>query len=177
MSVNDEADYPWLAAEKRFIGEAVRAGKSVLGVCLGAQFIASAMGAPVYPNHTREIGWFPIEAVPHSEPGAFPFPAASIAFHWHGETFDLPPGAIHLARSAACENQAFQLGPCVIGLQFHLETTPASARTIVEHCRAELELPGAVQTETEILSAPPERYHAVNRLMGDILALLCAAQS
>ena len=176
MSVNDEVEFPWLVQEKRFIRAAIQSGKSVLGVCLGAQLIASAMGARVYRNHTREVGWLPVQAVPHFEPGTFHFPLSTTAFHWHGETFDLPLGAVHLARSAACENQAFQLGPCVIGLQFHLETTPESARTIIGHCRAELQLTGAVQTEAEILAAAPETYQAANALLGDILSALRAAQ-
>ena len=79
-------------------------------------------------------------------------------FHWHGETFDLPSGATRLAKSDGCENQAFQIGKSVIGLQFHLETTPEAAREIVSHCRDELVPSKYIQTEEEILSAKPERY-------------------
>jgi hypothetical protein len=93
-------------------------------------------------------------------------------FHWHGETFDLPPGAVRLARSEACANQAFQLGERVIGLQFHLETTPASAQAIVSHCRDELVPATWIQSETDILAADAAQFSAINGLMGAILAYL-----
>jgi GMP synthase-like glutamine amidotransferase len=129
MSANDERTLPWLAGEKRFIRQAIDSGKAVVGICLGAQLIASALGARVYPGKEKEVGWFPVSAVPAGDARArFAFPAEALVFHWHGETFDLPAGAIHLARSLACENQAFQIGDRVVGLQFHLETTPDSAR-------------------------------------------------
>ncbi|MSR21985.1 MAG: amidotransferase [Gemmatimonadetes bacterium] len=187
MSVNDEETLPWLVEEKRFIRDCMEAGTPVLGVCLGAQLIASAMGAPVYPNSEREIGWFPIRA---SEPRAserraperpaseragdshFRFPSSVEVFHWHGETFDLPPGAVHLARSVGCENQAFQLGGSVIGLQFHLETTAATAWELVSHSRDELSPSRFVQSEGEILAASPDRYETINALMGDVLTFL-----
>lgn len=172
MSVNDEAAWPWLVREKAFVREAIAAGKPVLGICLGAQMIASALGAKVYPNSEKEIGWFPIEAVPGEVADLFHFPSQAAVFHWHGETFDLPEGAVRLARSTGCENQAFQLGPRAIGLQFHLETTPQSAREIVSHCRAELVPARYVQPEAEILAAGPERYHAINELMSEVLAFL-----
>jgi GMP synthase-like glutamine amidotransferase len=175
MSANDEALHPWLAAEKEFIRRFLAAGKPALGICLGAQLFANALGERVYPNPQKEIGWFPVEGLPPSDPSrdlsAFRFPAAFDAFHWHGETFDLPPGAIHLARSRACENQAFQIGRA-IGLQFHLETTPESARALIRHARAEL-VPGPfVQTEAELLAEPPARYEALHRLLDDLLAHL-----
>lgn len=177
MSVNDEDRFPWLASEKQFIREVVAAGTPVLGICLGAQLIASAMGAQIYRNPLKEIGWFPIQSVPADDPSVFAFPPSATVFHWHGETFDLPPGAIRLAGSDGCENQAFQLGRSVIGLQFHLETTPESARAIITHCRGEL-LPGPyVQTEAQILSAEPERYTTIHRLMGDVLDFICRNQS
>jgi len=173
MSVNDEDRFPWLIDEKRFIRSAIDAGKAILGVCLGAQLIASAMGARVYRNRVKEIGWFPVQGVSPSDRPIFPFPSTMEVFHWHGETFDLPPGAVRLAKSAVCENQAFQLGRTVIGLQFHLETTLESAQEIVTHCRAELSPSQYVQSEKDILAAPPEKYRAVNRLLARMLSFLC----
>jgi hypothetical protein len=98
-------------------------------------------------------------------------------FHWHGETFDLPTGAIRLARSEGCENQAFQLGRSVMGLQFHLETIPGAAREIISHCRDELIPAKFVQTEKEILSAKPETYKSINGLMDNVLAYLLRGDS
>jgi GMP synthase-like glutamine amidotransferase len=172
MSVNDEGTLAWLALEKRFIRQTIESGKAVLGVCLGAQLIASAMGARVYANREKEIGWLPVTAVPSTDKGAFRFPPSLEVFHWHGETFDLPEDAVRLARSEGCENQAFQLGKSVIGLQFHLETTPDSARQIVTHCRAELVRSQYVQSEERILRAVHEQYRVINSLMAEVLSFL-----
>jgi GMP synthase-like glutamine amidotransferase len=172
MSVNDEDDYPWLVEEKQYIQKAIQSGKSVLGICLGAQLIASAMGVEVYKNDFKEIGWFPIRGIPSAESDLFVFPSSVEVFHWHGETFDLPTGATLIARSEGCKNQAFQLGRSVIGLQFHLETTPESAKEIVANCRHELIPSKYVQTEAVISSAREEQYQAINRLMADVLAYL-----
>jgi GMP synthase-like glutamine amidotransferase len=171
MSVNDEATLPWLVAEKAFLHQAMAAGVPVLGVCLGAQLIASAQGAAVDPAPQREIGWFEIEGLP-APAGGFAFPPRLEVFHWHGETFALPTGAVRLARSAACENQAFQLGARVIGLQFHLEITPAAAAAMVSHCRAELTPGPFVQTEPALLAAPADLYESSNRLMEQVLTYL-----
>ncbi|TAL74446.1 MAG: type 1 glutamine amidotransferase [Rhodanobacter sp.] len=171
MGVNDEAELPWLAAEKRFIGAAVRAGTPVLGVCLGAQLIASALGARVYRGTHQEIGWFPVTACAHAG-DTFAFPPTLDAFHWHGDTFELPSGAIQLARSAACAQQALQFGARCIGLQCHLETTPANAQTMVEHCRHELVPAPYVQDAATILAAPPARYAALTAQMTRVLDYL-----
>jgi len=172
MSVNDEGSFPWLSLEKQFVREMIDSGKPVLGICLGAQLIANAMGAQVTANPEKEIGWFPIRAVSPVDDDAFRFPPSETVFHWHGETFDLPAGAIRLARSDGCVNQAFQLGKRVIGLQFHLETTPILARELVFHCHEEIVPSRYVQTAEEILSAGPNRYQSVNNLMSGILSYL-----
>lgn len=171
MSVNDEAKFPWLVREKQFIRSAIEQGVPVLGICLGAQLIASALGARVYQGAHREIGWFEIDAV-ETAGEVFQFPKRVPVFHWHGETFDLPVGAIRLARSGACENQAFQFGRHVIGLQCHLETTPESAAAIVTHCRHELVEDKFVQSEAAISSAPISNYERINVLMAEILTYL-----
>jgi GMP synthase-like glutamine amidotransferase len=128
MSVNDEAAWPWLVAEKEFIRRFVAAGKPLLGICLGAQLLAG-VGRPrgALREKNRLV---PIARAPHSNAAAFRFPATAAAFHWHGETFALPSGAVHLARSRACENQAFQIGRA-IGLQFtskHARHRPRARR-------------------------------------------------
>jgi GMP synthase-like glutamine amidotransferase len=124
MSVND--DLPYIRKELRLIEEAVAQGKPVLGVCLGSQLIAKALGARVYKNAVKEIGWYPVrftEAAGDDRLFAG-LNGPELVFHWHGETFDLPPAAALLASSEACRHQAFRVGANVYGLQFHLEVTP-----------------------------------------------------
>jgi GMP synthase-like glutamine amidotransferase len=171
MSVNDEAQFPWLVAEKGFIARAIAHGVAVLGICLGAQLIASAHGAPVFRNAHKEIGWFDIVAdeVPG---GTFSFPARATVLHWHGETFDLPPGAHRLASSTACANQAFQLGERAIGLQFHLEMTPESLQALVSKCRDELRPAPFIQDEATILGTGAGHFPATQALMGEVLDYL-----
>lgn len=172
MSVNDEIQLPWLRDEKRFVAEAVASNKAVIGICLGAQLIASALGARVYPSPEKEIGWFPVFAEP-VVPETFAFPASTEVFHWHGETFDLPPHAVLLATSAACRNQAFQIGARAMGLQFHLETTPKSADAIVSNCADEL-VPHRryIQSESALRAVPAGHYARINTLMTNILDYL-----
>jgi len=167
MSVNDEAEYPWLVAEKTLIAEAIASGRAVIGVCLGAQLIAGALGCRVYQNVEREIGWFPIESTPEGRTSGLNIDGT--VFHWHGETFELPAGATLLASSAGCVNQAFSIGPRVLGLQFHLEVSPSDVRNMVEHGRHELAPSRFVQGEAEILSTPPERFAAANAVLDGLL--------
>jgi GMP synthase-like glutamine amidotransferase len=173
MSVTDEVELPWLVAEKTFIRKAIEAGIAVLGICLGAQLIAASMGARVFPNPHKEIGWLPVQGVSFKDPSHFQFPHHMEVFHWHGETFDLPENAVRLAKSEGCENQAFQLGDSVIGLQFHLETTPSSAQEIVLHCGDECVVDRYVQTKEEILAAGTAAYEKINQEMGRVLSFLC----
>ena len=137
MSVNDEHLHPWLKEEKALVRSAIGSGYAVLGVCLGAQMIAAAMGARVYRGREKEIGWFPVRRVAASGVGAL-FPETFTPLHWHGETFDLPASAVRLAETEAVPNQAFQLGSA-IGLQFHLEATPQSVQQLVDNAGHEIE--------------------------------------
>ncbi|WP_341864733.1 type 1 glutamine amidotransferase [Desulfomicrobium norvegicum] len=166
MSVHDESEFPWLVEEKRFLREAISAGIPILGICLGAQLLASALGAKIYKNSQKEIGWFDITKVPN--PG-FQFPDTIKVFHWHGETFTLPPGAVHLARSAACEQQAFQYGENIIGLQFHLETTQETINSLIKNCNDELISDIYIQPETSIKYEKIENFGKINNLMSLIL--------
>lgn len=170
MSVNDEDRHPWLAAEKRLAAAVAAAGKPVLGICLGAQIIAAAFGARVFANPYREIGWFAVEqtAAAQNHPLGALLPEQFMAFHWHGETFDLPDGAIHLARSMACRHQAFAIGTAAVGLQFHLETTLPSAQALITGCPQDLRPGPYVQGRQEILG-DPRRFAAANALMETVL--------
>jgi GMP synthase-like glutamine amidotransferase len=171
MGVNDAEAFPWLRAEKQFICEAIAHNVAVLGVCLGAQLIAGSLGARIYRLPVKEIGWFPIEAT-SGEPEDFSFPKTCTVFHWHGEAFDLPQGAVRLAKSTVCENQAFQLKKNVIGLQFHLETTPQSAAAMIENCAEEL-VPGPyIQTAEQLTATPKDAYGEINKLMDQVLSYI-----
>ncbi len=153
MNIYEEDLYPWLAQEKACILEAIRQGRVVLGICLGAQLIADVLGGPVTKNAHREIGWFPVnltEAAAAS-PLFHDLPRQFIAFHWHGDTFAIPPDAQAMAASAACAHQAFTYGDRVVGLQFHLESTPASVQKLIDHCGDELTDGPFIQSPTEML--------------------------
>jgi GMP synthase-like glutamine amidotransferase len=173
MSVNQESDHPWLRAEKRLIVEATERRKVVLGICLGAQLIASALGARVFSNNQKEIGWFPVRRTPGNLSAALGglFTESPEVFHWHGETFDIPHGAVNFLESDACANQAFLLGRRVLGLQFHLEITLAGAVSLIQNSRHEMAPGVTVQTESAILCRS-ERFTAINRLMGSVLKFL-----
>ena len=127
MSVHDEAEHPWLAEEKQWITAAVLAGVPYLGVCLGAQLLATSLGAPVQTGQTPEVGVLPVAATAaaNGDPvlgelgGQFP------ALQWHGDTFGIPAGAVHLARSEAYPHQAFRFGETAYAVQFHIEVTSA----------------------------------------------------
>ena len=132
MSVDDVEDYPFLTSELQLIERVLKEGKPVLGVCLGAQLIAKALGARVYANSKRELGWGPVSLTPEgqADPLFHQAPASFPAFHWHQDTFDLPKGAVHLARTGDCANQAFRYGDRTYAFQFHLEMTPDMIHTV-----------------------------------------------
>jgi GMP synthase-like glutamine amidotransferase len=173
MSIHDEKIYPWLSTEKRFINEAINSGKIVLGICLGAQLIAKVLGAEVYQNKHREIGWFNINRTPEAKKTILStiIPEKFEVFHWHGDTFDIPTGAHILAESKACKNQAFIMDDRIVAFQFHLETTLQSATALIENCRDELDNSQYVQSEKEMLSNI-QGFSNINQVMFSVLEVL-----
>ncbi|MFN8389891.1 MAG: type 1 glutamine amidotransferase [Bdellovibrionota bacterium] len=170
MGVYDEEKFPWLRTEKRYLFDALRMGVKMLGVCLGAQLIADVLDAQVGPNLEREIGWFPIETLSAAADNPFGriLSRAGDVFHWHGDKFSIPHGAVHLARSNACENQAFSLGDQVLALQFHLETTRASVDELVRNCGSEIVNTRYVQPAHQ-LQAEAANFERINKLMAECL--------
>jgi GMP synthase (glutamine-hydrolysing) len=126
MNVDETNRYPFLADEVLWIRQAIEADLPVLAVCLGSQLLAKALGARVYPNRIKEIGWYDVELTDAAKRDQLfaECRATETVFQWHGDTFDLPIGAVKLARSDQCENQVFRYGLAAYGLQFHLEVTP-----------------------------------------------------
>ena len=140
MGVYEEEKYPWMKAEKDFIKAVMEAGKKVLGICLGSQLIAAVCGANVYPNQQKEIGWWPVKTIRNDKATALTasLPDELMTFHWHGDTFDLPAGAVHLFATDICPHQGYLLYNQVAGLQFHPEATPALIEQMVLHGQGEL---------------------------------------
>jgi len=169
MNIYEYSKYPWLTAEKKFIGDAIAGDKIVLGICLGAQLMADVLGGKVSKNKHREIGWHSVRLTPSAKnskifgvlPEEFP------AFHWHGDTFAIPPGAVHTAESVACKNQAFEKGNA-IGLQFHLESSIDSIDHLISNCSDELVGGTYVQSPKELLSHL-DKLAEINGLMETFL--------
>jgi GMP synthase-like glutamine amidotransferase len=171
MNIYQEEEYPWLAAEKKFIKAAVAAGKAIIGICLGAQLIAAVLGGKVTKNPVGEIGWLPVNF--NSQALALPlfagFPAAVRVFQWHNDTFStLGEGCVSLAGSEACGQQAFLYKDRVVGFQFHMEGNEASIRSLLGNCAGELTDGPYIQSAEQILSGlsglPP-----INALMDGFL--------
>ena len=155
MSVNEEDKYPWLNDENNFINKAVSSGKTVIGICLGAQLIAKALGSRVIAGGKKEIGWFPVRFFrEESERSALLnfLPDKAMVFHWHGDTFDIPLGALHIASSEAFPNQAFLINNRVIGLQFHMEMDCKAIELIIKHAGSELIADAFVQEKEYIMN-------------------------
>jgi GMP synthase-like glutamine amidotransferase len=176
MNVYEEGPYPWLVAEKGFIGEIVEAGKPVLGICLGAQLLAAVLGSPVYRNDHCEIGWFDIKRDPGAEHSKLAglLPETAEVFHWHGDTFDIPAGAVSLAHSQGCRHQGFIAAERLVGLQFHLEATRPGAAALIEHCPGDLKLPGPFVQNPQAILADENRFSKANQLLVPLLNHLTA---
>lgn len=171
MSVDQVDLYPFLAVEVELVAEALQRGMPVLGICLGAQLLARALGADVRPHHSKEIGWYQINptAAGADDPVFAGMSDTEHIFQWHGDTFDIPSGAVHLASSPDCENQAFRYGDTAYGFQFHLEVDrPMVERWLtVPHNRQEItDLNGAIDPE-QIRSDTLQHIDKLQRLSDD----------
>jgi len=169
MNIYEDDKYPWLAREKEFIRHAIACDKIVLGICLGAQLMADVLGGVVRRNGYREIGWFPVDLTKEGilSPIFSVLPQRFVALHWHGDTFEIPPGAARMAESRACTNQAFMQGKA-IGLQFHLESSRESIDRMLLNCSDELTEGPYVQGPEE-LSAQAEQFSQIQGLMEQFL--------
>lgn len=170
MNVDEHGKYPWLIEEKTFIKKSIKAGKIVLGVCLGAQLIARALGAKVKKNKYKEIGWHKITLTPTGKKSTLfrGFPSSFTPIHWHDDTFDIPAGAKVLARSKACKNQAFEYKGRVFAVQFHIEYAAKHIRKFYKTEKEPVVLGKFEQRKKQILSKPvlfrQLRYLAIKML-------------
>ncbi len=121
IGVYDHAAYPVVSAERLLLEERLRAGRPTLGICLGAQLMAAALGARVYPGPSKEIGWAAVDLTPDARKHPVAALESVPVLHWHGDTFDLPDGCDRLASTPLCRNQAFSRGKEVLAVQFHPE--------------------------------------------------------
>ncbi len=165
MGIYDHAEFPWLIEEKALIRKAIDANKTVLGICLGAQMMADVLGAKVYPGPCKEIGWFPIK---RRENAPEIVPETLTVFHWHGDTFEIPEGAIPLAVSEPGINQGFVYNGNAVALQFHMETTAESMKALISNCRHELISAPYIQSAEQMV-AGSGHIETVNAAMNLLL--------
>ncbi len=169
MGIDDIQQYPWLREEIDFLQEVLAQKKPILGICLGAQLIAKALGSSVYQGRQKEIGWFPLSIFKNNFPKELQkqIPDEPVVFHWHGDTFDLPGNSKILASSIATPHQAFIYNDNVIALQFHLETTRESVINLLEHAGDEIIKDDYIQTPEQMLET--QQYIEDNRKLLDAI--------
>ena len=167
MSVYEENKYSWLKEEKIFLDKVINAGKKVLGVCLGAQFIADVLGAKVYKGY-KEIGWYDIEKVMDGNI-LRNIPDIFNAFHWHGDTFDIPSGGERLFKSKKTPNQGFLFNNKVMALQFHLEVTVDRVINLIKHSENDLKGEGLIQDKITMERLTEQYQRQANKIMYDLL--------
>jgi len=180
MNVDQQDRFPHLATEIAAIQQALSLDIPILGICLGAQLLAAALGANVRPHSVREIGWYPLHPTGEAGQDALcrHLGEHQHVFQWHAYTFDLPPGAVHLASTPTCPNQAFRYGDRAYGLQFHLEADQHLIQRWlhVPEYRAEAEASGAEHHLDHILrdthSHGPHALGLSERVFGEFIELL-----
>jgi GMP synthase-like glutamine amidotransferase len=167
MNVGEEENFPFLRWEKRIIRAAIDEAVPVLGVCLGAQLIAATLGARVFHGPVKEIGWSSVSITPHGQVDSLLgyLPESATVFQWHGDGFELPDGAIHLASSVNYKNQAFRVGRLIYGLQFHLEVTPSMIERWIDERSKDLALAPYVQADK--ILADTRNYAAALKYYGE----------
>lgn len=167
MNIYEEDLYPWLYREKQVISGAIDHGIPVLGICLGAQLIADCLGSRIYMG-SREIGWYPVMKTAPQDHYGF-LPEIATVFHWHGETFDLPEGAMPLYSSDATPNQAFTWKRKVLALQFHLEMNKNVINGLLSACPDDLSKPGLIMSPEEICKGIETYEYGNYRFLSSLL--------
>jgi len=167
MDIYDDKNYPWLATEREYIKTMMNSDTKVLGICLGSQFIADALGSKVYKGEEKEIGFYNIRKV-ESHPVTNNLPSSFSVFHWHGDTFNTPLGAINLFNSSLTKNQGFIYDDRILAIQFHLEVGHKEIESFVDNGRNELIPSKYVQRESKIMSLN-YNFNKANSYLFDIL--------
>lgn len=175
MSIFDEDRYPWLKEEKKFIISAIEKGKFILGICLGAQLLADALGAKVYKSPYTEIGWHPVSLTEEAKNSRIfsRLPRTFTPFHWHEYSFEIPMGCQRVAQSEGCANQAFECHDRLIGIQFHVR--PPIIKRAIACFREQMKTGKYVQNPEEILNgkANAKKLNAFMSLLMDGIEGIC----
>lgn len=168
MNIYEETVHPWLVTEKAAIRDAIDTGKIVVGICLGGQLIADALGAAVQKGNEAEIGWLPIERSPDC-PQGFALPDALRVYHWHQDSFEIPEGADRIASSAACINQGFLYRGHILALQCHLESTRESMNALIEACGDKIGAGPYVQGIASMQDEPEATFQNMQTVLFQLL--------
>ena len=170
MSVNDEVNFRWLKIEKRWLRRYLSMGKPAIGLCLGGQLIANALGAAVSRSEKQELGWTGVRKVNYVPAECFELPAEFNVMQWHSETFEIPKGAIHLAENDVCRNQMYQIGKNVLGFQFHPEITPETLNLFLENEEELDHFPGQhVQTQQQLKNTSKNNFIVGNQILNQAI--------